>query len=174
MNVSEDARDERPARRAGDVYGPLMVTMLSEQAARKSSIEQRALAVITTSGALVSLLVALSALLLGKDAGLRLHAGPRAALVAAVVAFVAAAILALMANTPRAYRDFAPEDVDRMLAEWDSGGEDALWLVSQAHADHLKRATEANEKKALLLQIAVGAEVGAVALIALGVVLTLI
>jgi hypothetical protein len=151
-----------------------MVTMLSEQAARKSSIEQRALAVITTSGALVSLLVALSALLLGKNAGQLLHAGPRAALVAAVVAFVAAAVLALLTNTPRTYHDFAPEDVDRMLREWDSGGDDALWLVSEAHADHFKAATEANAKKALLLQIAVGAEVGAVALVALAVVLTLI
>ena len=151
-----------------------MVTMLSEQAARKSSIEQRALAVITTSGALVSLLVALSALLLGKTAGLRLHSGPRAALVAAVIAFVAAAIIALMANTPRAYLSFAPEDLDRMLREWDSGGEDALWLVSQAQAEHLKSAIKANARKALLLQTAVGAEVGAVALIALGVVLSLI
>jgi hypothetical protein len=156
------------------VYGPLMVTMLSEQAARKSSIEQRALAVVTTCGALVSLLVALSALLLGKDARLGLQAGPRAALVAAVIVFVAAAILALMANTPRAYRDFAPQDVDRMLKQWDSSGDDARWLVSQAHADHLKRAIKMNGKKALLLQIAVGVEVGAVSLVALGVVLTLI
>ena len=39
-------------QRAGEVYGPLMVTMLSEQSARQSSIEQRALAVITTSGVL--------------------------------------------------------------------------------------------------------------------------
>src|SRR5690242_17153229 len=111
-----------------------MVTMLSEQSGRQSSIEQRALAVITTSGALVSFLVALSALLLGKNAALRLHAGPRAALVAAVVLFVAAAILALVANSPRTYLDFTPEDVDRMMEEWDSSEEDARWLVSQAQS----------------------------------------
>lgn len=171
--MSEDARREKPALRAGDVYGPLIVTMLSEQAARKSSIEQRALAVITTSGALVSLLIALSALFFEKDARLRLEAGPRAVLVTAVIVFVVAAILALMTNTPRAYRDFAAEDVDRMLKQWDSSEDDARWLVSQAHADHLKRAVKVNDKKALLLQIAVGAEVGAVSLVALSVILAL-
>ena len=151
-----------------------MVSLLSEETARKSSIEQRALAVITTSGVLVTLLVALSALIVGKNAELHLHTGPRAALVAAVAVFVAAAILALVTYTPRAYRDFAPEDVERMLKEWDSSVEDARWLVSQAQAGQIKRAVEVNEKKALLLQVAVGAEVVAVSLMALGVVLTLV
>jgi hypothetical protein len=149
-----------------------MVTMLSEQSARKGSIEQRALAVITTSGALVSLLVALSALL-GSNAKLHLRAGPRATLVAAVVFFVVAAILALVTNSPRAYLEFGPKDLDRMLAEWNSGGEDARWLVSQAHASLIKRATKLNDNKALLLQIAVGVEVAAVSLVALSVALTL-
>jgi hypothetical protein len=174
LNVSEDAGQEGPPLRAGEVYGPLLVSLLSEQAARKASIEQRALAVITTSGVLVSLLAALSALVAGKTTALRLHTGPRAALIAAVAAFVAAAIVALITNAPRGYRDFAPEDVDRMLKEWDSSGEDARWLVSQANADHLKRAAKVNGNKALLLQVAVGAEVAAVSLVALGVVLTLI
>lgn len=170
----EDASREGPARRAGDVYAPLLVSMLSEQSARKSSVEQRALAVITTSGGLVSLLVALSALLLGKNTEFRLNAGARTIIVAAVVAFVAAAILALTANTPRGYLDFAPEDVDRMLNEFESSEEDARWLVAQARADYLKRAMRLNDNKAHLLQIAVATEVAGVALVALGVVLTLI
>jgi hypothetical protein len=148
--------------------------MLTEQSNRKSSIEQRALAVITTSGGLVSLLVALSALLLGKNAEQRLNAGSRAIIIAAVVTFVAAAILALIANTPRGYSDFASEDVDRMMNEFDSSEADARWLVSQRRAENLKRAMRLNDEKGHLLQVAVATEVGGVALVALGVVLTLI
>jgi hypothetical protein len=172
--MSENISSESPARRAGDVYGPLFVTMLTEQSARKSSIEQRALAVITTSGGLVSLLIALSALLLGKNATLRLNAGSRAIIIAAVVAFVAAAILALIANTPRGYGDFSDEDVDRMMHEFDRSEEDARWLVAQRRAEMLKLAMKLNDGKAHLLQVAVTTEVAGVALVALGVVLTLI
>ena len=63
-NMSEDTPQQRPPQRAGEVYGTLLVSLLSELSARQSSIEQRALAVITTSGVLVSLLAGLSALLL--------------------------------------------------------------------------------------------------------------
>jgi hypothetical protein len=171
--MSEDAQ-ERTALRAGDVYGPLMVTMLSDQAARKTSIEQRAVAVITTSGVLVTLLVGLSGLLLGKNAELRVHAAPRAVLIAAVVVFVAAAVLALITTTPRAYHNFTMKDVDRMAREWDFSEAEARQNVFDAQKDNLKRAVELNDMKALLLQIATGAEVGAVSLVAVGVVLTLI
>jgi hypothetical protein len=172
--MSEDAPSESSARRAGDVYGQLFVTMLSEQSDRKSSIEQRALAVITTSGGLVSLLIALSALLLSKNATLHLNAGSRAVIITAVAAFVAAAILALIANTPRGYADFASEDVDRMMNEFDHSEKDARWLVAQRRAEILKRAKKLNDGKAHLLQVAVATEVGGVALVALGVILTLI
>ncbi|MFJ3799980.1 hypothetical protein ACIPSJ_27325 [Streptomyces sp. NPDC090088] len=171
--MSDDSTPGRQPLRASDVYGPLMVTMLNEQSARKASVEQRSLAVITSSGALVSLLVALSALLLGKDAELRLQSGTRVSLIAAVVAFVLAAVLALGSNSPRSYRDFAAEDVDRMLTDWHCDGEDARWLVSQAQADFLKRAKSLNDTKAHLLQGAVAMEVVGVALVALGVLLAL-
>ncbi|MEQ1737439.1 MAG: hypothetical protein ABL886_13670, partial [Rhodoglobus sp.] len=58
----------REPLRAGDVYGPLLAEQLVVEMGHRASIEQRGLGVTTTSG-IISLLVALSALLLGR--GLR-------------------------------------------------------------------------------------------------------
>jgi hypothetical protein len=47
---------------AGLVYGPLINAQVEDEQARKTSLEQRGLAVITTSGVLVSLLFGLGAI----------------------------------------------------------------------------------------------------------------
>src|SRR5947208_16967201 len=109
--------EEKQSKVAGDVYAPILVGMLAEEAARKASMEQRAISVITTSGALVSLLVALSVFLFGKDARFDVGSAARYAIAAAVLLFVAAAVMALVVNSPRAYRSFSNADVKRMLDE---------------------------------------------------------
>lgn len=52
---------------AGEVYAELISSNLERQAQRKSSIEQRGLSVISTSGALVTLQFALVAVITGDD-----------------------------------------------------------------------------------------------------------
>ena len=106
---------EQPEPRAGSVDGPLLADALAAETAQKASIEQRGLAVITTSGVLVSLLVALSALLLGRDYEF-LHPGTKVLLILAVAAFVAAAGLGLATNAPRRYWGLSDEDLDRISA----------------------------------------------------------
>ena len=59
--------DDQSGKIAGEIYEPVLLALIAEEAARKASLEQRAVAVVTTSGLLVSLLVALSTLGFGKD-----------------------------------------------------------------------------------------------------------
>jgi hypothetical protein len=163
-----------PSTIAGDVYAPVLVSLLAEEAARKSSIEQRAISVITTSGALVSLLVALSVFLFGKDAKFDVSSASRLAIAVAVVLFVAAAVLALLVNSPRAYRSFSDEDVQRMVDEWGTNAGEARKLVSQAQAVFICQAVKKNDMKAGLLQLAVIAEVLGVSTVALAVILAVL
>lgn len=163
-----------PKKIAGDVYAPIVEGMLTEEAARKASMEQRAISVITTSGALVSLLVALAAFLLGKNTTFHASTPTKYTLVGAVALFVAAAILALLVNSPRAYRSFGPDDVKFMLAEWSSDVDEARKRVSEAQNQFAEQAIKMNDTKARLLQAAVICEVLGVCAVALAVVLALI
>jgi hypothetical protein len=47
---------------AGDAYTALIIEQLAEERSRKTSLEQRGISVITSSGALVTLLFGLAAL----------------------------------------------------------------------------------------------------------------
>jgi hypothetical protein len=158
---------EKPPPGAGTVYGPLLADALDAEMAQKASIEQRGLAVITTSGVLVSLLVALSALLLGKDYNF-LDAGTKTLLILAVAAFVAAAGLGLATNAPRRYWGLSEEDLERISApdSWLGDADEAALVVAQQRAAELGHAKRANERKARLLLTALGVEVIGVGLVA--------
>src|SRR5262245_48084668 len=82
---------------ASVVLAPHISAMLADELARKSSIEQRALAIISSAGVLVSLLVALASFLLSQQEENSVGQGPRAFLAAAAVCFIVAATLALWA-----------------------------------------------------------------------------
>lgn len=159
---------EQPQQpRAGSVYGPLLVDALAAETAQKASIEQRGLAVITTSGVLVSLLVALSALLLGRDYKF-LEGGTEALLILAVAAFVAAAALGLATNAPRRYWGLSDEDLERISAPdaWLADADEAALVVAQQRGKELLQAKRANDRKARLLLVALGVEVIGVGLVA--------
>src|SRR5262245_10231754 len=138
--------------------------------ARKASLEQRALAVISTSGGLVTVILALAALLLGKDASMLLGRPSRGLMVIAVGAFVGAAVTALLANRPSGYLGFANADVDRMLDEWQFGQAEAEILVAHMQAERFKTASDVNRRKAMLVQLAVSFTVLGVMLLSAAVV----
>ena len=172
MAEAPDARGSAATSAAGGVYGPELVTLLDQEKQIKASLEQRGLAVITTSGALVSLLVALAALLLGKQES-SVGSTARACVVSAVVAFVLASVVALLVNSPAQYRSFSTGDLDRMLRQWDHDQDDARYLVGEAHIGFLKVSMRKNRRKARLLQTAISLEVLGVGLVAFAVIATL-
>jgi hypothetical protein len=159
---------------AGSTYGPLLAGLLTEETTRRASIEQRALGVISTSGGLITLVLALQALLLGKDPTPLLPAATKVLLTLAITAFAAASVAALMANRPKRYLGFSAEDLDRMVDEWSYDAEDARLLVAQMRADQCKRALALNNRKAQLVQHAIGLAVLGVLLVAASVVVAVL
>src|SRR5450759_1552348 len=88
---------------AGSAFGPLIADQLTQMRAQKGSLEQRALAVITSSGALVALLFAFTAVAnsvkgLGTTGAAALPSSARVLMVISVALFVIAVLLALMVN----------------------------------------------------------------------------
>jgi hypothetical protein len=159
---------------AGDVYEPVMLALLADQTAAKASLEQRAITLVTTSGVLVGLLVALAALGLGKDSPVTMTHESRLLLVLSAGPFVAAAILALLANAPRGYLSFANSDIDRMVDDWDQDSTKAAAMVADLNSRRLKSASKSNKAKATLLQFAVGFEVLGISSLAAAVIIRLI
>jgi hypothetical protein len=150
---------------AGTLHDALIADQLAEERARKTSLEQRALAVITTSGVLVTLLIGLAAFV--KQASTMAHVGDmsRRLIVAAAGGFIAAAVLALMVVSPRKYNeaDLSALDARIMRERWSSPD-----LIEEARKNAVLsyyivlHARNQNGSKATLLFLAVIAEVAAV------------
>jgi len=97
------------------VYGEFVKDELEAQDKRKASFEQRGLAVIPTSGTLVTLLFALATLSTKQAATFTLPNAARTWLSVALVLFFASALGALLANAPFIYQAVEAEDVRKRL-----------------------------------------------------------
>jgi hypothetical protein len=96
-------------------YGEFVKDELAAQDQRKASFEQRGLAVITTSGTLVTLLFALSALSTKESQTFTLPDAARGWLNAALVFFFLAAVAALITNVPRGYEAVEADEIKKRL-----------------------------------------------------------
>jgi hypothetical protein len=167
--TSEDA--DSLGKGAGEVYKAVIEEQLKFERDRKTSLEQRALAVVTSSGVLVTLLLGLIAAIdrhgpSGVDRLPRLSA---LGLAAATVLFVAAATVALLANAPRNYGLFSLRDLRRMVTRdlWEGPTEHAERRVAEVTVELVDRARVQNRRKAQLLLWALCMEVTAVAAMAI-------
>lgn len=165
-----------PKTAGSSVYGELIAVQLTDEQARKTSLEQRGLAVITTSGVLVSLLFALGAVAVKRAETIGLPLPTRLLLIAALTAFVAAAALGLATNLPRAYVALALADLRRMVTPglWDKAEGPAARRVAENRVELVAVARRINATKARLLSWAVGAETVGVALVAAAVAVLLV
>jgi hypothetical protein len=116
----------------GDTGGSVIFSMaiddqLEQERARKVSLEQRAITVITSSGVLVSLLFGFTAVVDGDEP----TEFGKVLLGAALLFFVAATILSLLANRPR---DYVPLSVKKDLVPMVT--DDEIWQLS---ADDARR-----------------------------------
>jgi hypothetical protein len=153
---------------AAQIYGPIISEQIEREEARKSSLEQRGLAVISTSGVLVSLLFALGAIGLPRSEAPGLPVLATVLLVAALLAFVAAAGLGLATNLPRAYQALALRDLRRMasLELWEKASGPAARRIAESQVEMIAAARKHNAAKAKLLRWAIAAETVGVGLIA--------
>ena len=152
---------------AGSVYAALITEQLVEERARKASIEARGLSVITTSGALVTLLFGLGSLVSGVE-GYTLPTVGRWFLLGALGAFLLAAAAGIVANFPLRYREVSVAGLRRLTApEWWTNAEPAAARrAAEARLNVLERARSTNAFKVNALIAAMVIEVIAVVLVA--------
>lgn len=153
----------------------LIEDQLAEERATKSSLEARAIGVITSSGALATLLFALAALVT-KPANYAPAEAIRILLVATLAAFMVAIIQAILASRPGTYQEVSLESLydvatrTAMGAPAEEGGpEIARMLVTI-----VDKAREQNAVKARFLRRGVTAEAVAAGLLALAIALILL
>jgi hypothetical protein len=157
------------SERGSSVYAEYIKDQLAEQDARKESIEKRGLAVITTSGTIVSLLFALVAVLTGADE-YTLPTDAEPWLGAALIAFVLAALAGIVANLPLLYLAVEAPELRRLLDEfWDNDPVVAEKRVAATQLKVLTRAKSMNAFKGWILVGAVLAELAAVAFLAVAI-----
>lgn len=135
---------------AGAAFARLVQDQFSEERARKQSLENRAAALVTSSGAFVSVVLAVAALAGAQGLGV-----PREAawtLTSAVVCLLAAAAAGVLAGMPRGYSEPDAAELGRYIERyWDADALEAAKVVAQATAANLQDARRANGKKATIL-----------------------
>lgn len=145
--------------KASEIYAAVIDRELQRETERTTSLEQRALAVITSSGILVSLIFGFGALIKGQGS-LHLPQAARVFLVLALVAFVIAAIMSLLTNRPRPYKPLGVKpDLERMVADlWSISGDKAQRSIAEFRVGEVDRWRDNNKIKAAHLQRAIAME----------------
>ena len=156
--------DTDPRGRA--IYADYIKEQQEAQEARKVSLEQRGLAVITTSGALVTLLFGLTARTVRRASTFAIPDSSAALLVAALVFFVLAALLAIVTNLPRSYEGVTVDALRKAVQErWEDSEAVASEMVALTRLKTLASARSNNDLKGRALVAAMACEILAVALV---------
>jgi multisubunit Na+/H+ antiporter MnhB subunit len=154
-----------------DAYAELIEKLVDAEASRKTALEQKAGAVITTSGTLVTLLFGLVAVLTTKQS----YAVPPAAhawLGGAVLLFTLAAVTAIYISVPRPYGQTEMTQSE-LRGHWSDPLIKARAAVASVRLQGLERARKTNTAKAKMLTAATGIEVVAVLTLAIAVLIML-
>ena len=147
-------------------YATYIKEQLDAQEERKTSLEQRGLAVITTSGALVTLLFGLTALSTKGAATFDIPDTASTFLTIALVFFVLAAVSAIFTNLPRSYQGVTVDALRGAVKNrWDDTDAEAARMVALTQLKTLAAAKRVNEQKGWALIAAMGLEIIAVALV---------
>ena len=148
------------------IYADYIKEQLEAQDARKLSLEQRGLAVITTSGVLVTLLFGLTALSVRRESTFDIPDTAAALLIVALVFFVLAALCAIVTNLPRSHEAVTVDALRGAVKErWADSEAVASEMVALTRLKMLASAKKNNDAKGIALVIAMSLEILAVALV---------
>ncbi len=156
----------------GSSYGPTIKAQLDEERARKTSLEGRGIGIVTSSGALATLLFGLATFTRGTitQAHLTLTPAAKWSLIAAAGLFALAAIAGVLSNLPLPYNEAlvsALKDRTR-LAEWNKTEPiEAARYDAELNVEILDSARDRNGLKAAFLFAGILLE--AVAAVAVGI-----
>ena len=162
------------APRSPEVSAPevthLIRDQLDREEATKTSLETRAGNVISSAGALVTLLFALTALV-ARPPDFQLPTLARVFIGGALIAFLAAAVLAIIVIRPRAYNAIDVQSLKEMTEDyaWNSPLAIGGPRIANALIVVIDGARRANKLKARYLVSAITSEVVAVIILAMAV-----
>jgi hypothetical protein len=149
------------------VYGDFIQHELDAQDRRKDSFEQRALAIVTTSGALTTILFGLAAFATKPGKPFVLPNDAKPWLIAALALFFVSAIAALVTNLPLSYQAVIVGDIRKRLNEDPIRGADAAAEdVAFTRLKALESAKRKNAVKGWMLALAILAEAFAIGCVA--------
>lgn len=144
-------------------YARFIDEQVSEQEATLVIFERRASAVVTGAAALVTLLSGFLALRVDRDGSIDLSCGAAAVIGLALILFVLTAIAALLVSVPRGVRRASPGSLTQFVQKhWDDEPKVALKEIAETQIETLQDLRLTNGKRATLLTVAVGFEVGAI------------
>lgn len=152
---------------ASDVYADYIKSLVDAEVARKSSLEQRGVGVVTTSGTLVTLLLAL----VGAITAAKNFALPTSAhgyLAVAVVLFAIAVGIGIFANLPFLYKEAEPT-ADQISGVWGYSVAEAEAFVIATRLTILGSYRHANAVKGWLVLLAGLAQLAAVVMLVLAI-----
>jgi hypothetical protein len=157
----------------GKAHAQLIQDQLAEERARKTSLEQRGIAVITTSAGLGTLLFGFAALTSSKKA---LPPDAKDLLIAALALFVFAAVGGLITNFPRRYAEADVKAMGKRVSyeEWhDPHVAEAYRSNARLNYHIVRHARKVNRNKALTLWAAFACELLALVCVAASVALVI-
>ena len=152
---------------APDVYADYIKSLVDAETARKASLEQRGVGVVTTAGTLVTLLFALIGAM-NAARNLSLPTPAHGYLGAAVILFAVAVGVGLTANLPMFYKEAEPT-ADQLSSVWHYTPEGAQAFVISTRLAVLSSYRHANAVKGWLVLAAGLVELAAVVLLVLAI-----
>jgi hypothetical protein len=167
MAVMPISPSENPT--GSSVYSKFIAEQVAREDARKESLESRALAVITSAGAISTLLFALAAFNIDSK-HFTLPGSAKLSLLAALGCFFFSAVFAIAVNMPFEYEEVLPEALSKAVNEyWNDSEQAAEKRTSITRLNVLTAARKINGRKALFLLAAITAQGLGVAAIAVAV-----
>ncbi len=158
------------ADRGSTIYLGFISGLLASEESRKASLETRGIAVITTSGALVSLLLGLIAAIKGSKT-FTLPVSANVPFLIGGLLFGIAATLGILANVPFLYKSVKPTALESATADlWDDAPEDAELMVASTQIGLYAGARNTNSLKAIFVLAGLTTEVAALIPIVIAVV----
>jgi hypothetical protein len=154
---------------AGKAFETLVAEQLTEERARKTSLEAKGAAILTTTAALVGLLFGFTTLVAGqtlKGADLQ---GARDLLWYALLALLVAAGCGLAVNFPWPYREVVPAAMRDMIDHWTDDPIDGEKRAARARTRIYESARHVDGIKALVVFAGTAFEVVGVVLLAFAV-----
>jgi hypothetical protein len=153
----------------GEFYADFIEKELVDQRASKASLEQRGLAVVSTSGVLVAILFGFSTIARDRSA-LDIPSSARLWFYIALGAFALAATLSLAVIIPRGYEATNPVALADVLRDkWHNPAWMARRRVAATRLRLYASYRRGNRRKGILLALAIACEVGAVILLAVAI-----